>query len=629
MKKFIAVLLLIILFLSVAPKAQAMEQTPSGLPFTQLETAIDAYAAQHIGVSSPGAAVTVVKDGEVIFSKGYGYADTESKTPIDPAETVFEYGSVSKLFVYVTLMQLYEDGRLDIDADIRGSLPDGFLKKLRYDDPITLRNVMNHTTGFEEILFDLIFTSPGQHPTYEQVLNNAQPVQVYRPGSYSAYSNYAVALAAYIAQGMLGQEYYAYLADSVFTQLGMYSTTAHPTLDDRPDLRGRRATGYYPNADGGFLKGDWSYVSLYPVGSVVGTAEDLARFAIALMPEQDESGPLFTQRETLHAMFSQTYAMGPGMEGFAHGFIEREAALRGVGHGGNTACFSAQINLVPQERFGVIVLTNTAGEMELTEGITALLLGTREPSAASGIAALPGTNEVAGDYIAARRMHSGFLKLYGYLSLLHVQALDEKTVKITYGGQNGTFVQTAPYMYDRVEADGAFFRYHFGQVYFEMQDGAVRRVSGDFMPLPALHTQPWLFADTVLAAVCALFFLLAPFGVLIAALRRAGAQLLPAEHRMRRIGIGMLLSGTAIVANNLILVARMLLNHYRSFNEVRVQILFNYPMTATAIVFGAMAAVYYKRTRFGRQHKLCITIGALLLILIGELIKWQFFAVLY
>src|SRR6185436_20102156 len=108
-----------------------------------------------------GATISVVKDGKLLFAKGYGYADVQSKRPVSPQDTLFRPGSISKLFTWTAIMQLFEQGKLDLDRDINEYLdfkiPDAFGK------PITLKNVMTHTPGFEEQnkdLFDTGTTSP-------------------------------------------------------------------------------------------------------------------------------------------------------------------------------------------------------------------------------------------------------------------------------------------------------------------------------------------------------------------------------------------------------------------------------------------------------------------------------------
>lgn len=217
-KKIIAIMLLFLVFTSFFTTVLATGgETPSGIPLTALEDFVDEYMEQYIGMTTPGAAVVLVKDGHIILSKGYGYADLEKRLAVDPALTIFEYGSISKLFVYTTLMRLSEAGKLDLEADIREYLPQGFLKRLRYNEPITLLHIMNHTAGFEDNLFSVLLSSPEELPTLEEALQMLQPEQVYHPGKFSAYSNYAVALAAYIAEQIIEQDYQAYLKEMLFT----------------------------------------------------------------------------------------------------------------------------------------------------------------------------------------------------------------------------------------------------------------------------------------------------------------------------------------------------------------------------------------------------------------------------
>ncbi|MTI96688.1 MAG: serine hydrolase [Firmicutes bacterium] len=305
MKLNVMAFLVLILLIASSPVVLAGSgTTPSGIPLAEVESFVDQFVEAHIGQSTPGAAVVLVKDGEIVLSKGYGYADIDNEIKVDPANTVFEYGSVSKLFVYTTIMQLVEQGQIDLETDIREYLPAGFLKKLNSDTPITMLNIMNHTAGFEDYLFDVILTVSDSLPALERALQEFQPEQVYEPGTVAAYSNYAVALAAYIAEGFLGQDFYEYLMDSVFVPLGMETTSAHITLADKPELLDSKATAYFPGRDG-FSPGPWSYVVPYPAGSVTGTAEDLARFDLALLPADGEAGPLFTKRSTLDEMLSQ------------------------------------------------------------------------------------------------------------------------------------------------------------------------------------------------------------------------------------------------------------------------------------------------------------------------------------
>lgn len=647
MKKLISpAIIVLIIFISLSAPVSAL-QTPSGISEERLPDMIDSYVADYIGKTSPGVAVVVFSHGEIIFSKGYGYADIDAKIPVVPDNTVFEYGSVSKLFVYTTIMRLAEMGLLDLSADIRQYLPDGFLRGLRFNQPITLIDIMNHQTGFEDILTDTVITHPIHKTGFLEILTTRQPQQVYQPGQISAYSNYAVALAAYIAQLKLEQDFYTYIQETVFQPLGMDQTTIHPDFLDKPDIKNQRAKGYvYNSASGKFTEIGWSYIPLYPVGAASGTAEDLARFAMALMPSDGSGGSLFASRHTLDEMLTQTLSMGPGISGFAHGFIEYDGPYRGVGHGGNTAGFSAQLNIVPEQQFGVLVLANSASEINLTEGITRLLMGYADkPQIAEPENNLPDASVLAGSYISARRPHNGFLKLYAFLGLLQIDVLSSDTIEVRLGDQSGTYRQTRAYLFEQTAANGEFFEHNFRKIYFELKDNHVFRMSGDFTPLPQGYSRPWLIIDAVAAGMSGLYFILTPLVLLIIIfirflrsrkkhLSQAGSQISATEKIQLKhhsfLPTCMLASGLALVANNAILIVRMLSDNYRALSEVHLQLILNFPLALLGIVTSGILAVRWKKINLTRRQRVLFFSTLLMLgFLLYTLLKWDFLALFY
>lgn len=321
MIKRILILLILVStgFSSIPVYATEIEKTPSGIPLDKLEKEIDKYVSNYIGESTPGASITVVKDGEIFFSKGYGYANIEEKILVDPQKTVFEYGSISKLFVWTAAMQLVEQGKLDLNADIKTYLPEDFTSKLTFEKPITMNQIMSHTAGFEDYHFDLIMPSPERIDSLEEVLLSHQPKQIYEPGSTIAYSNYATALAGYVIEQIVGKSFSDYEMEHIFLPLSMSTTSGDPTLANYSELE-NKAIGYLPKENGKFTKGNWSYVPLYPAGSVNGTAEDLAKFAIALMPTNTHDSPLFSHKSTLDKMLTQSYSPQDNILSNAHGF---------------------------------------------------------------------------------------------------------------------------------------------------------------------------------------------------------------------------------------------------------------------------------------------------------------------
>jgi hypothetical protein len=402
-------------------------------------------------------------------------------------------------------------------------------------------------------------------------------------------------------------------------------------MEDRPALKEKRAKGYAPMGDGNFKEGGWSYVPLYPIGGVNGTAEDLARFAIAFFPQDGEQSPLFDKSGTLREMLSESYPMGPGIPGFAHGFMGWEGEHRMLGHGGNTAYFSTQFNIVPEDRFGVVVLTNAAGEMDISIGLTQALTGKRNKTVPEAITGLSDAEAVEGSYIPARRMHNGFLELYAYLNMLRVDVLEQDRIRLSTMGGYGEYLETSPYAFERVNAAGPLFSYNFDKIFFETKDGKVFRMTGDFTPLPKGRTEPFLIVGEGMALITALYFVIAPVVLLIRKLgrKKAASEASQPNRRLIRFSVLLTLCGSALFVNNALLILRMLIDNYRSFSEMRPQILLNYPLAAAAAVFLTLTLTNFKKAELTKwQKSFCVVTVVMTAALIGLLADWQFFAVI-
>ncbi len=349
LKNIIMIMLVIqVIMSSVQPvfaEAEALA-TPSGIKIENLENEVDIFMQKHIGESSPGASVAVIKNGKIVLSKGYGYDDIEKKELVTK-DSVFEYGSISKLFVWTSVMQLVEQGKLDLNSDIKEYLPEDFYKKLNIKHPITMRNIMNHSSGFGEYPFDLISLSDSKEElSLEDAILSNHPKQFYEPGTASVYSNYANALAAFIVQNISGEEFYKYEQKHIFEILNMNDVAGYRNWKDNPSILDKKVVGYTKDNKKQFVDSGWSYVSLYPAGSVSGTAENLALFAMQLMPSEGEKFLLFDNKDTLSTMLSSSH--DKGNSGTAHGFLEfKFAGDKVLGHAGNTESFSTQFAFNP------------------------------------------------------------------------------------------------------------------------------------------------------------------------------------------------------------------------------------------------------------------------------------------
>ena len=254
MRKVACMIVFILLFCSfplTLLAAKNQEFTPSGIAYSELEQYMDEYASKYIGRTTMGAVVGLVKDGELIVNKSYGYADLENQVEIT-TDAVFEWGSATKLLVWTSVMQLVEQGQLDLEEDIQEYLPEGFLTKIQYDTPITMLNLMHHDAGWEDKYTDLFYLSAEKVKPLKDTLRISEPSQVRRSGEVVAYSNYGVALAGYIVERITGQLFYEYVNEKIFTVLDMKDTAIHPSQKDNVDVAAKRDSihGYHVNHKG-------------------------------------------------------------------------------------------------------------------------------------------------------------------------------------------------------------------------------------------------------------------------------------------------------------------------------------------------------------------------------------------
>jgi len=396
--------------------------TPSGITSDQIESQIDAVVNEYIGKTCPGAAVVLVKDGQTVFSKGYGMADIETGTPVDPDKTIFEWGSVSKTFVWTSVMQLKEKGLIDLDASISDYLPADFYAKLGLEYEITMLDLMNHRAGFEDVYYDLISSQKSGPVDLPKALLNYVPEQVFKPDTVTSYSNFSAALAGYIVECITNERYADYVRENILAPLGMNQTGLEVDLSDAPDILKDKAMGYTIAESGSFAKYGSSYVNLYPAGSMSGTAADLAKFAIALL---DTDGGLFENPETGAEMFTESCRSSPELQGCSHGFWEYKGDTTAYGHVGNTNAFSAYMMVSPEEHFGFVILANRECETDIFGALDDLFLGKKAatdlPEAAG---TLPDVLEfTGGTYVVSRGSFTA--PVFGQLGMIGMMTFEE------------------------------------------------------------------------------------------------------------------------------------------------------------------------------------------------------------
>jgi CubicO group peptidase (beta-lactamase class C family) len=364
-----------------------------------------------------GTSVLVMKDGQVLLQKGYGYSDWAKKKPVDPETTMFRLASISKLFTWISVMQLVEQGKLNIDADINQYLD--FLIVPAFGQPITLRNLMTHTGGFEEEIRDLLAVNPKNPPTLREFLMQNQPRRIYPPGQVPAYSNYGVGLAGYIVQRVSGEPFENYVEEHVFQPLGMAHSSFRQPLP--PVLITFVSDGYRSNTEKPPL--GFEILNPTPAGGLSSTAPDMGRFAQMLLNGGQLEGHQILKPETLAQMWTRQFAASDHLPAMCMGFYQVwRNGLHFIGHEGDLIAFHSLFFLEPKEKLVLFVSYNSAGSASKTRDELLRAFADRYyPYTLTPNSQKPSADDLramAGTYESTRRADTTKMKmseLFGYI----------------------------------------------------------------------------------------------------------------------------------------------------------------------------------------------------------------------
>jgi len=338
------------------PAAEGAPATTHELTRADLESFMDGlmpYALQTGDIA--GGVVAVVRDGEIVFAKGYGYSDVAARKPVDPKSTMFRPGSVSKLFTWTAVMQLVGDGKLDLDKDVNEYLD--FKLPARDDGPITLRNIMTHTAGFEEQVKSLITSDPKALIPLHDYVAHSTPTRIYKAGSTPAYSNYATALAGYIVEHVSGQKFDEYIDQHIFKPLDMQYSTFHQPL---PEKFAQDMSKGYKVASG--EPEPYEIVIPAPAGSLASSGDDMAHFMIAHLQNGEYKGNRILPERIARMMHETPTDMIAPLNRMLLGFYEQDYnGHRVISHGGDTEYMHSYLHLFPDDHVGLYMSFNSAG----------------------------------------------------------------------------------------------------------------------------------------------------------------------------------------------------------------------------------------------------------------------------
>ena len=469
----------------------------------------------------PGAVVSVVKDGQVVTTRGYGWADTGASggdpVAVDPQKSLFRVASISKIPTSISAMQLVEQGKVDLDADISAYLD--FEIERRFDEPLTLRHLLTHSAGFEE-RWKVAPTTD-----LEAYVKNDPPAQVFAPGTTPAYSNYGMALAGYIVQRVSGQPFETYVREHVLEPAGMTSSTyEQPLPKDMADLLG---PGYTSTGE----EIPFELMGDFPAGSLTVSAPDFAAF----MNAQLSRSPKLLREETWEQMWSP----GLGEERLGNRAKAGEMGLgyfdlsrhgrRVVGHGGDIVGWHSQFELYPEENTGIFISYNGDGNdsdssnnlrEDLAQGFADRYFPGETVKASGSKNSADRARQVAGSYVPSRVPWASFAAAW-------VPTLFPATIEQTGDGglKDGKtqYVEVEPWVWRQVDGRSAFAA--------QVEDGKVVSLSQG----PALTLIPMTPVQQMLAPVfgiCLVLLLVVTVAWPIGALRRRRAL-----ARGREVGV--------------------------------------------------------------------------------------------
>ncbi len=454
----VAALLLLLLFVLLSnPILAAPSENPK-----ELEAFMDGLIYSQMKEQDiVGVTLAVVQDGKIILLKGYGFADLENQIPVDPSKTLFRTGSTSKLFTWTAVMQLVEAGMLDLDADVTEyldfNLPDRLIGKNTAPEPITLKHLLTHTSGFEDLGSGLFVLSAEDLLSLEHYLKNNIPARIFPPGTVMAYSNYGTALAGYIVERLSGLSFAEYIEQNIFYPLGMLNSTFRQPLPENIAANMAKA---YKFVDGQYHQGSFEYISALPAGSMSSTAEDMSKFMIAHLQNGHLGENRILQESTTVQMHSHFFSHHPAQDGMAYGFIEQKInGYRLITHGGNTFLFASGCWLLPEEQLGIFVSYNGGTGLEREMLIKAFMDYYYPAIMQKDLLPPPGSFErtalFTGEYLPNRANFSTVEKLFSLMSAKQVKVTDEGYLLVNLLGFPQQYVETEPGVYINRYSDRA------------------------------------------------------------------------------------------------------------------------------------------------------------------------------
>ncbi len=590
---------------------------PVNIDPVDLENFVDGIMAVHIADKHiAGATFAAVKDGKILLKKGYGLADIAKNIPVTSDKTLFRPGSISKLFTWTAVMQLYEQGKIELDEDINQYIK-GFSIPETFSEPITMTHLLSHTPGFEDKSIGMAARKPKDLMPLKDFLEKHMPQRVRPPGQITSYSNYGASLAGYIVECISGIPFEEYIEENIFEPLGMENSSFRQPLPDR--LLENMSVGYkYEN---GVLEPDEFELlnGMAPAGALSTTGGDIAKFMIAHLQNGRYNDKEILKEETARLMHTTLFTYDKRLSGNAYGFWEwTYNGLNTIGHGGDTFLFHSYLILIPKQNLGLFVSYNSMGglgasRIQLIESILDRYFpfSPKQEAEANKYDKKQKLNKFSGTYRSTRVNHSSIEKLGQLFSTIQIKTINGRKLLISSASNKSQWIQTEPLFFQKIRSqDKMLFR--------EDKEGHITHLfigdspSAAFVKLKWHETPKFHFFILGLTLFIFLTTLSWPLGVLR---RRVCSSLSekPDAPRLFRLTAGVM-SGLCVLF--IIILISILSSPENLIYGVpfTMKILFTLPFVAMVLALGVLFfsfAVWIKNywNRCGRMYYLLVLIA--------------------
>jgi len=489
-------ILVLVLFLVAWSPALAGDAGPSAESGTINRAEVEAFFDEAVpaGLAKyniPGATVSFVQDGELIFSRGYGYSDIANRTPVDPETTLFYIGSITKLFTWTCVMQLVEEGKIDLDADINTYLTDFSIPETYPGHPVTMRHLMTHSAGFEEQVIRMTVTDVEDLYPFRTYCEENIPARVYPPGTVTSYSNYGTALAAVIVEDVTGVPFEQYLNEHILSPLSMTKTSFSYTLP--PEMARNLSSGYHYVGKTNEAVPDFVCV-VGPAGSISSTANDMATFLAVHMKNGSRHDAEILSEETAALMHAPAFSNDPRVSSMCLGFYEtRLNNERIIGHGGDTDTFHSLLAIIPERATGFFVSYNSRGGIGArddlqTEFVDRFYPASTAPAKDSGTPA----GKYTGTYQSTRHNYRTFEFYLSQPGQIRIEEGEKALLFTPSGSPPSEYGEVAPGVFAQLSGPGT----PYGNLVFrEDEQGTVDFLCYENLPFFAFERVPWYATD--------------------------------------------------------------------------------------------------------------------------------------